>query len=73
MHFVSTSVALVGFVAVQAYAAPTNLQERSVTTLSASDLSSLAPFTQFARAAYCDTGELATWSCGGKWSMIDDM
>jgi len=47
-----------------AHAAPTSLNERSVTTLSASDLASLAPYTQFARAAYCPSG-LKTWTCGG--------
>ncbi|KAF8884743.1 alpha/beta-hydrolase [Gymnopilus junonius] len=33
-------------------------------TLSASALTSLAPFTQFARAAYYPTGKLKKWSCG---------
>ncbi|KAF8877646.1 alpha/beta-hydrolase [Gymnopilus junonius] len=33
-------------------------------TLSASALTSLAPFTQFARAAYCPTGKIKKLSCG---------
>jgi len=70
MHFASAAL-LVGFVARQAYGAPTALQERSVSTLSSSDLSSLAPFTQFARAAYCNTAQLATWSCGGMFTNLD--
>lgn len=47
------------------YAAPAILQERSVTQLSAEDLDNLAPFTQFARAAYCHTSVLQGWNCGG--------
>lgn len=47
------------------YAAPTIPQERSVTQVSAAYLSSLAPFTQFARAAYCPTNILLGWNCGG--------
>ncbi|KIM40186.1 hypothetical protein M413DRAFT_446346 [Hebeloma cylindrosporum] len=45
-------------------AAPTTLRGRSVTALSTSDLASLAPFTQFSRAAYCPTNVLQSWSCG---------
>ncbi|KAH9485060.1 Lipase [Psilocybe cubensis] len=47
-----------------AFAIPTNLQGRSVTALSSSELSGFAPFTQFARAAYCPTSKLQNWSCG---------
>ncbi|KAF8967850.1 Alpha/Beta hydrolase protein [Flammula alnicola] len=64
MHLFPLSAVLVAFTAQAVYAAPTILQERSVTALSASDLASLAPFTQFARAAYCPTSGLKTWSCG---------
>jgi hypothetical protein len=45
-----------------AIAAPAALEKRAVTPLSAGDLSSLAPFTQFARATYCPG--LQNWSCG---------
>ncbi|RDB25189.1 Lipase [Hypsizygus marmoreus] len=44
--------------------APTVHDRRSVTTLSASELSGFAPYTQFARAAYCPTSKLAGWNCG---------
>ncbi|KAF9465290.1 alpha/beta-hydrolase [Collybia nuda] len=37
---------------------------RSVTPLSSSDLSGFAPYTQFARAAYCPTSKLTGWTCG---------
>ncbi|EKM81044.1 hypothetical protein AGABI1DRAFT_105879 [Agaricus bisporus var. burnettii JB137-S8] len=48
-----------------AIAAPAvQLQQRAVTPLSASELSSFAPFTQFARAAYCPTSRLVGWNCG---------
>ncbi|TFL02251.1 alpha/beta-hydrolase [Pterulicium gracile] len=36
-----------------------------VTSVPASTLAGYAPYTQFARAAYCDTNKVATWSCGG--------
>ncbi|KAJ3570272.1 hypothetical protein NP233_g4513 [Leucocoprinus birnbaumii] len=48
---------------VAAKAAPTVLEKRAVTPLSSGDLSSLAPYTQFARAAYCSDG-LKNWACG---------
>jgi len=44
-----------------AFAAPA---KRSVIPLSAANLASLAPFTQFARAAYCPTSALENWTCG---------
>ena len=43
-----------------------HLEDRSVTALSAADLASLAPYTQFARAAYCPTSKLNGWNCGSK-------
>ncbi|KAF8633293.1 hypothetical protein AX17_004468 [Amanita inopinata Kibby_2008] len=46
------------------HAVPAPLRTRSETALSPSQLSDLAPFTQFARAAYCPTG-LNDWTCGG--------
>ncbi|THH14002.1 hypothetical protein EW146_g6281 [Bondarzewia mesenterica] len=36
-----------------------------VTTLSTTQLSAFAPFTQFARAAYCDPSKIEGWNCGG--------
>ncbi|GLB37516.1 putative lipase (class 3) [Lyophyllum shimeji] len=47
-----------------ATAAPTALESRSVSPLSAADLATFAPYTQFARAAYCDTSKLTGWTCG---------
>ncbi|KAF9529413.1 alpha/beta-hydrolase [Crepidotus variabilis] len=42
---------------------PLDLLKRSETAVSAADLKSLAPYTQFARAAYCPAG-ISTWNCG---------
>ncbi|CAL1713151.1 unnamed protein product [Somion occarium] len=36
----------------------------AVTTLSASELAAFAPYTQFARAAYCASSRIANWGCG---------
>lgn len=46
--------------------APAILESRSITPLSIDQLSAFSPYTQFARAAYCSTASLKTWSCGGK-------
>lgn len=40
----------------------------SVVTLNKSDLAVYAPFTQFARAAYCPASKLKKWTCGGTYS-----
>ncbi|EJF58128.1 alpha/beta-hydrolase [Dichomitus squalens LYAD-421 SS1] len=40
------------------------LKGRDATELSASALASYAPFTQFARAAYCDSSKIIPWNCG---------
>lgn len=39
----------------------------TVTTLSAEELVDFAPYTQFARAAYCPSSKLTNWDCGGKY------
>ena len=49
-----------------AASARAHLEDRNVTALSAADLASLAPYTQFARAAYCPTCKLKRWNCGSK-------
>lgn len=36
-----------------------------VSTLSASAVAALTPFTQFARAAYCPSSGVTGWACGG--------
>lgn len=43
-----------------------NLVARSVTTMTAAQLSALAPYTQLARAAYCPSSRISSWSCGRK-------
>ncbi|TFK44798.1 alpha/beta-hydrolase [Crucibulum laeve] len=63
MFSLRTSLLLLAVISA-ALAAPTSPVKRAVTPLSASDLSGLAPFTQFARAAYCPTSKLQNWSCG---------
>ena len=64
MHHI-LSLSLLALLLKGTYASPGILQERSVTQLSAADLANLAPFTQFARAAYCHTSVLQGWNCGG--------
>ena len=44
--------------------------QAGIATLSSTQLSSLAPFTQFARATYCPTGKLKDWSCGGLYLQL---
>ncbi|KAF8161184.1 alpha/beta-hydrolase [Crassisporium funariophilum] len=63
MHSLSLFALAVTLVADVVHAAPTVVQ-RSITALSSTDLSSFAPFTQFARAAYCPTAVLKGWNCG---------
>ena len=40
---------------------------RALTTLSATQISSYTPYTQLARAAYCEPTKITGWNCGGKW------
>jgi hypothetical protein len=58
--------ALVAFAA----PAPTALQERAVTTLSAAQLDAFTPYTQFASAAYCMSSIIQSWTCGGACTAI---
>lgn len=44
------------------------LESRAVTVLSAASISNFTPFSQFARAAYCQPSQIKTWSCGGQSS-----
>ncbi|KAG6831994.1 hypothetical protein H0H92_006029 [Tricholoma furcatifolium] len=66
-----TSLSLLGFVLsllADVHAGPLDLGlslERRATVLSSSQLQSLAPFTQFARAAYCEPTNIQGWKCGG--------
>ena len=41
-----------------------NLETRAVNVVSATDISGFTPFTQFARAAYCQPSKIKNWSCG---------
>jgi len=41
-----------------------NLETRAVNIMSATDISGFTPFTQFARAAYCQPSKIKNWSCG---------
>ncbi|KAI0336577.1 alpha/beta-hydrolase [Cubamyces sp. BRFM 1775] len=65
MRFLSTTaVAWAGSLFFfNAAALPTH-HARAVTPVSSADLAGLAPYTQFARAAYCDPSKTANWSCG---------
>ncbi|KAF9072868.1 alpha/beta-hydrolase [Rhodocollybia butyracea] len=45
-------------------AKPVDLLRRTVTPLSSTQVAGFAPFTQFARAAYCGTDILQDWTCG---------
>lgn len=55
-----------GLVVVDALPNPTvsYLQQRSVSVLSSSQLASLAPYSEFARAAYCSPNIVDGWKCG---------
>ncbi|KAJ3534314.1 hypothetical protein NM688_g7156 [Phlebia brevispora] len=51
--------------ACSALAAPAHtVYRRDVTPLSSDQLADLAPFTQFARAAYCPSDKIQGWQCG---------
>ena len=43
-----------------------NIETRAVNIVSATDISTFTPFTQFARAAYCQPSKIKNWSCGGE-------
>ncbi|KAI0311772.1 lipase class 3 family protein [Amylostereum chailletii] len=47
-----------------------NLNKRDVTPVSTGQLSSYSPFTQFARAAYCEPGKVEGWQCGEACSAL---
>lgn len=47
-------------------ALPTQLYQRTATLVPASHITALSPYTQFARAAYCNPSVIKTWTCGGK-------
>ena len=50
-----------------ALAAPTSRSKRDVTALSSDQLAAFAPFTEFARAAYCPSDKIVGWQCGREY------
>jgi hypothetical protein len=46
------------------------LAKRQTTQLSASQLSSYAPYTELARAAYCAPTSITKWTCGEACSAV---
>ncbi|KAI0045094.1 alpha/beta-hydrolase [Auriscalpium vulgare] len=68
MSFLPSALVALSFSTVT-FAAPTartpaSRRDNTVSTLSASQLAAFAPFTQFARAAYCPISKIKTWQCG---------
>jgi hypothetical protein len=64
-NFLSLFALLIN-VGVYAIPTPLPLHGRSgVVQLSAAQIAEFAPFTQFARAAYCDPSIITEWKCGG--------
>jgi len=64
----TTSILLFVQLAVLALAAPTsNLESRQngITVLSAAEVASFKPYTNYAGAAYCDPKTTKVWNCGG--------
>ncbi|KAI6039317.1 Alpha/Beta hydrolase protein [Pisolithus marmoratus] len=59
---------------VDALPSPTtsHLRGRSVSVLSPSQLASLAPYTEFARAAYCSPSIVDGWKCGQACEAVPD-
>ena len=47
-----------------------DLEARTVNVLAAADISNFTPFTQFARAAYCQPSKIKNWSCGRELSLF---
>lgn len=61
MYSLTALFVLIG--ASRVLASPVKLEARAVTALSVSELNSYSPYTQFARAAYCEV--TTAWNCGG--------
>lgn len=69
MHRALLSLALA---VVGAVAAPTAsfLGRRAAAVLSNDQLAAFAPFTQFARAAYCPSSKIQGWQCGREYHYV---
>ncbi|KAJ3534313.1 hypothetical protein NM688_g7157 [Phlebia brevispora] len=70
MRVLSSIVSLALLSVTGAVSIPRSLHERSVTTLSLSALDALAPYTEFARAAYCSSSSVQGWNCGDACSAV---
>lgn len=59
------------FGALSAYAAPSSsLVARSVTALSAAQISEYTPYTHYASTAFCNPSTTLTWTCGGAYLLV---
>ena len=64
MHLLYSSL-LLALAALGVKAAPSRAPlRRDATALSSDELAAFAPFTQFARAAYCPSDKIQGWQCG---------
>ncbi|KAI0646667.1 alpha/beta-hydrolase [Trametes meyenii] len=54
----------VSLLALRVGALPARQARAGVTLLTSSELSALAPYTEFARAAYCGSDKVTNWECG---------
>ena len=64
MRFYTASLIALGLAATSALALPMSKTRRAAAAVSGPDLASFAPFTQFARAAYCPSDKIVNWTCG---------
>ncbi|KAG7098662.1 hypothetical protein E1B28_000578 [Marasmius oreades] len=67
-----TAALLLGLCCLGTLASPLTLTARGIRHASAQDIEALAPFTQFARAAYCPKHKLHGWNCGEACAAIPD-
>ena len=59
------SLALVALAAGLSVKAAPTLEGRSITTLSAAQVSAYKPYTFYASTAYCNPANTLAWNCGG--------
>jgi hypothetical protein len=62
-----SSLAVAAALLLPTNALPTAFRPRSINKLSTNQFSAFAPFTEFARAAYCPTAKIMKWTCGGQF------
>ena len=63
--FATVSVALVALAASLSVKAAPTLKGRSITTLTAAQVSAYKPYSFYASAAYCNPSNTVAWNCGG--------